>query len=187
MHKLTSYGFTVPDFGARFLVAALLLLTIVALPSSSSAGAKPEKIILNGPAIAGDSLRVRTRSGERTLSVAEIERLPTFQVTTSTFWPGDDGTYQGVLLADFLKLTGIDGAKEIRVTAIDGFSQIIPSSDWQRWPVVLATRRDGKPLTIRAKGPARVIYPRDMDPQLSESVYRLRWVWLIKLIESVEN
>lgn len=129
------------------------------------------------------TLTVVGGSSTQRLSVADLERLPMHRLRTQTFWPDDDGTYEGPLLAEVLKRAGIDGAKEVRVRALDDFSQLIPQEDWKRWPVLLATRRDGKPLSTRDKGPLRVIYPRDMDPTLSEETYRLRWVWLVNRIE----
>jgi hypothetical protein len=38
---------------------------------------------------------------------------------------------------------------------------------------------------LRDKGPFRLIYPRNMAPELAEPLYRLRWVWLIESIEAV--
>lgn len=122
---------------------------------------------------------------ERKLSFAEIEALGLHRVHTATFWPGDDGVYEGPLLRDVLQAAGLGEAAAIRVVALDGFSQVLPRADWTRWPVLLATRRDGKAMTVRNKGPFRIIYPRDMNPGLQDPSYRLRWVWLIRSIEAV--
>lgn len=122
--------------------------------------------------------------GTRSLSVDDLERLPLYRVRTSTFWPDDDGTYEGPLLRDVVALVGLDQASHLRVRAVDGFSQRLPREDWTRWPVLLATRRDSRPMGTREKGPLRVIYPRDMDPQLHDATYRLRWVWLVNRIEA---
>lgn len=132
-------------------------------------------------------LTVHGPAGVRKFSLAELEAGGLHRITTSTFWPDDDGTYEGPLLAEVLKRAGIENAESIRIRARDGFSQVMPRQDWQTWPVLLATRRDGKPMPPRAKGPLRVIYPRDMAPELSDPVYRLRWVWLVEAIEPVKK
>lgn len=119
------------------------------------------------------------------LSLSELENLGMHEVKTSTFWPDDDGIYAGPLFIDVLKRAGLDGAEAVRIRARDGFSQVLPRRDWEKWPILLATRRDGKPLSVREKGPMRIIYPRDMSPELSDTVYRLRWIWLIDSIEGV--
>lgn len=121
------------------------------------------------------------------LSLSDLENMGMQQVKTSTFWPDDDGIYAGPLFLDVLKRAGLDEAEAVRIRARDGFSQILPRRDWEKWPILLATRRDGKPLSLREKGPIRIIYPRDMSLELSDTVYRLRWVWLIDRIEGVSG
>jgi len=126
-------------------------------------------------------------AGNQPVSLAELEGLPMYRVKTSTFWPNDDGVYEGPLLRDVLAHVGLAKVAAIRVIAMDGFSQIIPSEDWLRWPLMLATRRDGQPLSTLAKGPVRLIYPRDMAQSLSDPKYRLRWVWLVTAIVPVNR
>jgi hypothetical protein len=157
----------------RLLLMACMLL-LPALPLH----AQPSGTII---------LTVHGPAGARKFSLADLEAIGLQRVTTRTFWPDDDGTYEGPLLAEVLKRAGIENTESIRIRARDGFSQIMPRQDWQKWPVLLATRRDGKPMSPRAKGPLRVIYPRDMAPELSDPVYRLRWVWLVESIEPVRK
>ena len=122
--------------------------------------------------------------GLRRYTLAQLEALGVHEVTTSTFWPDDNGTYQGPLLADVLRDAGLAGAPLVRVVALDGFSQRIPHEDWSRWPMVLATRRNGQAMGTRSKGPLRIVYPRDMDPSLEQGIYRLRWVWMVSRIDT---
>lgn len=129
-------------------------------------------------------LSIATPEGTVKLSLADLEGLGMHRVETRTFWPEDDGSYAGPLLSKVLERAGLDKAAFIRVRARDGFSQVIPRQDWERWPVILATQRDGKPMTARHKGPLRIIYPRNTAPELEDAVYRLRWVWLVVSIEA---
>ncbi|ANQ84858.1 hypothetical protein dqs_1820 [Azoarcus olearius] len=153
----------------------------------AAAGPVPEPVRLPAAAHpdASQTLRFASAGSVRELSLADIEALGLHEVRTATFWPADDGVYQGVLLRDVLKAAGLGDALAVRVAALDGFSQLLPRADWMRWPVLLATRRDGKPMSVRNKGPFRIIYPRDMSPALDDPIYRLRWVWLIRSIEAV--
>ena len=109
------------------------------------------------------------------------------RITTSTFWPEDQGAYEGPRLADVLKSVGISEVAQVRVFGLDGYSQVLPREDWTRWPLILATRKNGKPLDLRDKGPLRVIYPRDSDKTLQDDLYRLRWVWMVRQIEPVSR
>lgn len=152
----------------------------------AAAGAEPVPVQLGPLPATSASVSFSAQGASATrLSIAEIEALGLHQVRTATFWSADDGIYQGPLLSEVLKAVGLDEAKAIRVVALDGFSQVLPRADWTRWPVLLATRRDGKPMSVRNKGPFRIIYPRDMSPDLQDPSYRLRWVWLIRSIEAV--
>lgn len=128
-------------------------------------------------------LKVQTGAGERTWTLAQLEALGLYRVSTSTYWPDDNGTYEGPLLGAVLLASGLDPKARIRVLARDGFSQVLPAEDLSTWPLMLATRRDGRPLDVARKGPLRIIYPRDMDARLAAPVYRLRWVWMVDRIE----
>ena len=118
------------------------------------------------------------------MSLQQLEALGVQRVSTHTFWPDDDGSYEGVLLADVLRAAGLEHAPFVRVAALDGFSQKIPRVDWEKWPVLLATRKAGAAISTRNKGPLRIIYPRDMSDELSNGIYRLRWVWLVTRIDT---
>ncbi|KAB2923586.1 MAG: molybdopterin-dependent oxidoreductase [Dechloromonas sp.] len=152
--------------------------------SAPAAEVRPARPSVAPASAARPLLTLKGAAGVAGLSMAQIEALGMREVRTGTFWPEDDGSYAGPLLADVLKQAGLERVEAIRVRARDGFSQRIPRQDWERWPVILATRRDGQPMTPRQKGPLRIIYPRDLAPELSDSVYRLRWVWLIDAIEA---
>lgn len=171
--------------GAGGFLALCLLIGIVSHAAATSS--HPNAVQLPQAAARKGGLHIATAKGMRRIDIATLESLGLKAVNTSTFWPADDGIYQGPLLADVLKFAGLEQARAIRVSALDGFSQVIPRQDWQRWPVLLATRRDGRLLGIRDKGPLRIIYPRDLDRRLHDTIYRLRWVWLIDRIEPVEG
>ena len=165
-----------------------LLLSVVLVCGPAAAFAEtpgaPRAVTLTISKATAPLLTLHGASGKVQLSLAELESLGMHEVRTTTFWPEDDGSYAGPLLRDVLQRAGLDKADEIRVRAKDGFSQVIPRQDWERWPVLLATRHDGQLMRPRNKGPLRIIYPRDMSPELADSVYRLRWVWLVDSIEA---
>lgn len=119
------------------------------------------------------------QGSSRTVSIADIEALPMVRVVTQTPWEEGVFQFEGVLLSDFLEWTGAADAASITVRGQDGYSAEIPRSDWTKWPLILATRQDGKPLEVRSRGPARIIYPIDQFPDLDADEYAHRAVWLI--------
>lgn len=112
-----------------------------------------------------------------------LEAVGLHRSTTSTYWPNDTGPFEGVLLSDLLAAAGLAETPAVRITALDGYAVVVPRDDWTRWPILLVTRIDGKPLTVAERGPLRVIYPRDMDEALVNRAYALRSIWMIERIE----
>lgn len=170
-----------------FLTAYLAIAVTLSLGASPALADKsmPQNTGFKDAASDKVVLTLNGPKGKQRFSPAQLENLGLHQVSTSTFWPEDNGTYAGPLLVDVLRQAGLDKAEAVRIRARDGFSQILPRQDWEKWPVMLATRYNGKPMGVHEKGPLRVIYPRDMSPELSDSIYRLRWVWLVDSIEAV--
>jgi len=145
--------------------------------------ATPTPIVLNEQAVDDVALSLSVRGTEYRMTRAELEAIRPHRVQTSTFWSADRGTFEGPLLRDVLARVGLDSAEAVRLTGLDGFSNVIPRQDWERWPILIASRNNGKPIPVSAKGPLRIIYPRDMDAELLEPIYRLRWVWLLARID----
>ncbi|WP_022665563.1 molybdopterin-dependent oxidoreductase [Desulfospira joergensenii] len=160
-----------------------ILLPVLMILSQAHSGEKLIKDI-RLPEISSKKiiLRVGTGSAEREYTHADIESLGLKQIRTSTYWKEDDGVYQGVLLRDLLRNAGIEASKGISISALDGFTTKIPREDWENWPVLLATRRDGKIMSIRKKGPLRIIYPKDLGGPVAKIEMRIRWIWAIKSI-----
>ena len=168
-----------------FLVFAVVTGYAIAPAAAASATPQPFELTQarDGPVL----LTVETAKGARTFTLRALEALGTYRVRTSTFWPADNGVYDGVLMSDLLRAAGLGDAPAVRVIALDGYSQVLPRGDWTRWPLMIATRRNGRPLTRRHKGPLRVVYPRDSDKRLADQAFRLRWVWMVKTIRRAKQ
>lgn len=86
------------------------------------------------------------------------------------------------LLSAVLEAAGADGTT-LKVLALNDYATDIPADDATSYPVILASRLDGKELSVRDKGPLFVIYPFDLAPQLYNEVYFGRSAWQVKSIE----
>lgn len=127
-------------------------------------------------------LSINSPQGVKEYSLAKIESLGLKRLHTTTFWEEDDGVYEGVLLIDLLSHAGMEECTSMVITALDGYEVRIPCADLSKWPVMLATRREGKTMSIRKKGPTRIIYPKDIGGDIALSDMRSRWIWAIKTI-----
>lgn len=131
-------------------------------------------------------LTISSSKGVKEYTLAEIEVLGLKRLHTSTFWPEDNGAYEGVLLQDLLHNVGTEKCTSLLISALDGYQVKIPCEDFEKWPVLLATRQNGKKMSIRQKGPIRIIYPLDIGGDIASSDMRSRWIWAIQSI-SITN
>ncbi|WP_372424965.1 molybdopterin-dependent oxidoreductase [Salinarimonas chemoclinalis] len=168
------------------LVAATVAAVLQLAPATAADGASR--------VAASDGARAETRAetpeirigppaSGRTVSIADIERLPMHEVPGGLSMDREGTHFRGPLLADVLALIGADGEDAVTLRGADGYGARIPREDWERWPLVLATRVDGAPLGVRARGPARLLYPVHLHPELDDRIYIDRSVWLIAEIE----
>jgi hypothetical protein len=168
------------------LLAWLALVLSLGWPAFGADPAKgPEKVDL-APLAKGEAvLDIATAKGVQSYDLATIEELGVYRLTTTSPFQDGDLTFEGVLLADLLAKEGIAEANGVELSAIDGYSQVIPREDWTTYPVLLATRQNGEPLTDL--GPLRVIYPISTHPELADELYEARWVWALNSIKAVDR
>ncbi|PWC91555.1 hypothetical protein TSO5_19555 [Azospirillum sp. TSO5] len=118
---------------------------------------------------------------ERSYSREEFEAMGLATLTTRTPWNQDPVEFSGVKLSTFLRQIGASG-RTLRVTALNDYVTTIPIEDVKYDPI-LATRRDGKPMSIRDKGPIFIIYPFDDDKSLNSELFFSRCAWQVKSIQ----
>jgi len=117
------------------------------------------------------------------MTLADLSRLPQRELATSLpspFEPGGRPVWRGPLLADVLAAHGAVDPQAIRVGALTGYAADIPDTDLQRFEPLLAWQRDGRPMSIRQRGPLILMYPYDQYPELGADVrYLNRMVWQV--------
>ena len=116
----------------------------------------------------------------RTLSLADLDRLPQASLTTQTPWTTEPQTFTGPLLSTLAALGGAASAAEIE--ALNDYSAHVPATDWTQYGIVLSTRIDGRTLRVRDRGPFWLIYPLSQMPELDQQIYHARMVWQIRRI-----
>lgn len=116
------------------------------------------------------------------LDLAALEALPGRTTVTRNPWSDGAISYSGPLGRSILEAVGSTGTT-VRVTALNDYVAHIPVSDFYDYDVIFATRVDGKPISVRSKGPIFIIYPFDEHPELNSERYFVRSVWQVKSIE----
>ncbi|MFD1747123.1 molybdopterin-dependent oxidoreductase [Rhizobium helianthi] len=111
-----------------------------------------------------------------------LEKLAGRQSTVRTPWTEGETTFSGPLLRSVLEAAGARGNK-LLVRALNDYFAEVPRDDADKIDSILATRQNGKVMSVRDKGPLFLVYPFDKDPSLFNEKYFSRSVWQIKEVE----
>jgi hypothetical protein len=110
-----------------------------------------------------------------------LNALAQHTTVTETPWTEGEVSFAGPLGRAILEAVGASGT-ELEVTALNDYAAKVPVADLVENDVILATTMDGKPMSVRDKGPLFLIYPFDQNPDLFNEIYFNRSVWQIKSI-----
>lgn len=160
----------------HFPVAAALALT--SLSRTGLALAPPA-----GPVVLTISGNITQVNAGQTavFSMAMLEALPQHTFTAKTPWYPKPMQFTGPLLRDLLTAAGASGTK-VMTTGLDDYKTEIPVADTKTYNMIVARLINGKPMSVREKGPLFLLYPFDARPELQTERYYNRCTWqLIKL------
>ncbi|WP_458524720.1 molybdopterin-dependent oxidoreductase [Onishia taeanensis] len=110
-----------------------------------------------------------------------LSALPQHAFDTETPWTEGSHLYRGVLLRDLLERVGAEG-EGVRALALNDYHHDIEMKDAMQAPLLLATHRDGEPMTIRHKGPVWIMLPLSESPQYNNKRYADMLVWQLKVL-----
>lgn len=120
---------------------------------------------------------------ELRLDLDQLDALESVEYAVDdTLATGRRVTFSGPLMSTVLELAGAEDATTMRVEALNDYAVDVPVSDAEDLPLMLATRMDGKRMSVARYGPTRFVYPTDgygLDPV----VYEPRWIWQLRSIE----
>lgn len=164
----------------KTILASLVLAAgLAAAPAVAGDLPKPQgKVVLT---VTGKIGTQNSAEGAQ-FDLAMLESLPGRVSSVNTPWYDSRKTFEGPLGSAVLDAVGATGTT-LRVVALNDYAAEIPAEDFRKHAVILATKLDGKPMSVREKGPIFVIYPFDADPSLFNEKYFNRSVWQVKSIE----
>lgn len=134
--------------------------------------------------ISGSRLGPPAKNGRTAFDLAALQQMPQHKIVATTPWYSGANEFSGPLLRDVLKAAGAGDTTSgsLRCTALNDYRVEIPQDDAHRFDVVVAHLFNGKPMSVRDKGPLFVIYPFDEQPQLRTTTYFSRCIWQLKAI-----
>jgi hypothetical protein len=107
-----------------------------------------------------------------------LEGLGMTSINTTTPWYDGPMRFDGVPMASLLQTVRAEG-ETVTALALNDYSTDIPASDFERFGVILAMRRNGQPMRVSDKGPLFIVYPYDSHPELKSRQYYSRSAWSV--------
>lgn len=164
-----------PSFSPLIRRVATLLF-VAALSTGAAVEAKSPALVLS----AGPDAETTVE-----FTLEELAEIPQVTVVTLNEFTDAPVSYRGPLMRDVLAFLGLDDIEVVRVYAANDYYVDIPTSDFQRYSVILALEADGARLSRREKGPLWVMYPMSDHPELRDPVYNARLIWQVVRIEKI--
>lgn len=108
-----------------------------------------------------------------------LASMPLTTVNTKTPWtPTGPDEFTGVRFNELLAKTGVVADEVvIRAEAEDNYWFDLEDLNSQRYPIIVAFQKNGKPMSIRELGPLWIIFPWDQYPELFTKKNNASSVW----------
>jgi hypothetical protein len=163
----------------RALLAAAAAAPFVSIPARAPALEAPKgPVVLT---VSGALEHVNDGSLAR-FDVAMLDAIERAAFTTATPWHDHRARFEGVSGKALMRAVGAKGA-QVSAVALNDYASTIPMSDFLELGLLIASRVDGRQLTVREKGPLWIVYPFDSSPKLNSGVYHGRSVWQLARLE----
>lgn len=162
-------------------VRSLIAVLSIVLPAASFAGTLPTPtadVILT---ISG-KISHSNVAGTAQFDRAMLDALPQHQFTTTSPWTEGPHRYEGVLLKELLIAVGAQ-SESLTLKALNDYHVTLESASVADYPVLVATKSDGKAIRVRDKGPLWLLYPMTDYPELDNQKNHLKMIWQLDRIE----
>lgn len=114
--------------------------------------------------------------------IALLDAIDRTSFVTATPWHDHRARFEGITGKALMKAVGATGTS-VSAVALNDYASTIPMADFVELGLLIASRVDGKQLTVREKGPLWIVYPFDSSPKLNSGVYHGRSVWQLARLE----
>jgi len=164
-------------FGRTLLVAAAW---VFATSAAADLPAPSGEVVLS---VSG-AISVTNAAGQALFDREMLEALDSSEFGTTTIWTNGTHSFVGVSLIDLLDAVGARGGV-LRASAINDYTIDIPVADAVEGGPIVAYLMDGRPMSVREKGPLWLIYPYDSSPDYRSETMYARSIWQLNRIEVV--
>lgn len=172
----------------------LLLLALASLPANAAgSGPATARTVAAPPAIAATARPARLprihlhgsalTGQQQTLSIDALDALaPATEWVIDDPYSGSETHYQGIALRDLVNALA-PNAQRVRMRALNDYIVVFERGEWEKLPILLATRNEGARMSVANKGPARIIYRQTRENELRMQAHAPKWIWQVIDVE----
>ncbi|MFD2262915.1 molybdopterin-dependent oxidoreductase [Lacibacterium aquatile] len=165
----------------QFLQAAAMAvyLLFAGVGNQAKADASMQQPVGKVVLTVGGAISNTTDGKQALFDLEQLKALGKEEIRTSTPWTNGEVTFEGIPLTKLLSAVGPKGGS-ISVTALNDYSANMTVAQLVGAGAILAYAVDGKPLSVRDKGPFWIIFPFDTDAKYRNDDYWSKSVWQVK-------
>ena len=119
---------------------------------------------------------------EAHFDLAMLESLPVTEFTTNTPWSDEPQFFEGVRVDVLLDAVGTE-ARQFVAIGLDDYKFTVADIDFDSYPIIIAYRQNGHPISVRQLGPLRIMMPFDQYPELLTQKNESSSVWQLVSME----
>lgn len=162
-------------------IACMALVGLLATAAAAGTLALPRP---QGPVLlqVTGAIAVTNDGAAASFDRAMLEAMPQHRMETYTDWTEGLQVFEGPLLADLLARVGARG-DSLHATALNDYAVDIPATDPDEYPVLLALRHNGQPMSVRNKGPIWIVYPNPDPESAKASPHNEKSIWQLRSVD----
>ncbi|MEP2530362.1 oxidoreductase [Shimia sp.] len=127
------------------------------------------------------NLPIAQEDGNIQFSLDELQAMGTVTFETTTPWTDGVQTFEGVPLAALVSALQLEYGF-LEATAVNDYSVNFPVDEAMAEGPVVSFLRNGKPMSLRDKGPLWIVYPYDSDADYRTEIVYSRSIWQLDRI-----
>jgi hypothetical protein len=131
------------------------------------------------------AVSVTNVDGAAVFDRAMLDALRQVSFVTGAIWTEGPETFTGPSLRAVLDRVGARGSA-VRAIALNDYAITIPLSEIEDAAPIIASLRDGQPMTVRRHGPLWIVYPYDSAPRWRAEVIYSRSIWQLSRLDVLE-
>lgn len=120
-----------------------------------------------------------------TLSLKKLDQMDQTVFETTTIWTDGKVAFSGVPLKTLLVEMGAKG-RAVEMVALNDYSVTMPIDALEDTAPIVATRMNGKAISVRDKGPFWVVFPYDSHPKYQTETVYARSIWQLNRLQVVD-